>query len=402
MRTLICALLSMSAACFKPALERETDSEGDLDVDVSSPDLEVDGLDDGSSDTSTPGDLDGAPVEDTPSQPDVTEVNEDTAAHCEPLCGHGGRCVAGSCDCAGTGFTGVGCEIPVCGDVECPELEGYRATCSDQRFCEYRRISPTASWHEHDVWIFAPPGSFEMGTPAEDPVGREDERPVRTVTFERGFFVGKYEVTVETYEACEALGACLTPGVVDSDPGTWGVNRSDLGRGTHPQNGLTWTQAGAVCGRLSGRLPTEAEWEYAAVGIGARRRYPWGDSPGPGCGHAIINTTTQGGGLGCGAGGTWSVGSRPDGASAIGAMDMAGNVAEWVRDCYLGTYEGAPVDGTAPTPCISSTKVHRGGHYALGFTVAMTQFRVADRASASAEDQRATLGVRCVRDLPRP
>lgn len=81
---------------------------------------------------------------------------------------------------------------------------------------------------------------------------------------------------------------------------------------------------------------------------------------------------------------------------------MAGNVAEWVRDCYLGTYEGAPVDGTAPTPCISSTKVHRGGHYALGFTVAMTQFRVADRASASAEDQRATLGVRCVRDLPRP
>ncbi|HRE89031.1 MAG TPA: SUMF1/EgtB/PvdO family nonheme iron enzyme [Myxococcota bacterium] len=396
-------LLWLGAGCFKPALEREVDSSSEVGGDTH--DAEQDDThEDAELEPDVPEALDEVEPDtlSETTQLDVLEVVEDTTPICEPACSNGGTCAPEGCDCAGTGYVGPTCEVPVCGGVECPELSGHVAACTAQGSCEYRRASQTAAWHEHDVWIFAPPGSFEMGTPAEDPVGRDDERPVRTITFERGFFIQKFEVTVGTYEACLALGVCTAPDVTDADPGAWGVNRTELGRGSHPQNGVSWDQAAAVCGWLGGRLPTEAEWEYAAMGPGDRRRYPWGDTPAPGCAHAIINTTSQGGGPGCGAGGTWDVGSRPDGASALGVLDMAGNLAEWVRDCYLATYEDGPVDGSSPTPCIAPNRVHRGGHYALAFTLAMTQFRVADRASAEPEAQLATHGVRCARDRLTP
>jgi serine/threonine-protein kinase len=176
---------------------------------------------------------------------------------------------------------------------------------------------------EDSPWV--PPGRFEMGSDRSDPMG-ESESPVHSVTLTRGFFLGKVEVSWSQYRVfCRETERPLP----DYAAGV---------EGDHPAWGLTWQEARDYCAWAGGRLPTEAEWEWAARGPDGRP-FPWGTTP-PNPRQANLRD----GGQVDRWESTAPVGSFPAGASPFGVEDLIGNVWEWVSD-YLGPYEpGAKVD----------------------------------------------------------
>jgi len=321
---------------------------------------------------------------------------------CTTPCANGGSCTAPNvCDCAATDYMGSTCQtpIPICGPTTCPALPGYTPTCNGHNHCEYARTSPTATWHADDVWIYIPAGSFPMGEPTTEAGSSASARPIHTVTFAQGFFIGKYEVTTRIYEACEGARSCTRPSVADWDGDGWGLNRTSNNRATHPQNGVNWAQAGEVCAWLGGRRPSEAEWEYAAKGPSTHRKYPWGDRPEPTCanGTAVMNEAATIAGYGCGTGGTWPVGQKAVGLSAVGALDMAGNLWEWVEDCWHDNYTGAPSNGLAWTAnCSNPNRVKRGG----SFYYSAAALRGARRDIAAPAYRSVDNGARCLRPFP--
>jgi formylglycine-generating enzyme required for sulfatase activity len=109
----------------------------------------------------------------------------------------------------------------------------------------------------------------------------------------------------------------------------------------HPMNWITWDDASRFCTWAGGRLPSEAEWEYAARGGGQRTTYPWDNEPAT-CEYAVMDD----GEVGCGSGETSPVCSKIAGNTTQGLCDMAGNVMEWVQDKIHADYAGAPSDGS--------------------------------------------------------
>jgi len=195
-------------------------------------------------------------------------------------------------------------------------------------------------------WVKIPGGSFVMGTN-----DWEYTKPRHRVAV-RDFSMARSEVTVEQYKACVDAGACTAPGA--GGYCNWGVS----GRERHPVNCVDWSQARAFSQWVGGRLPSEAEWEYAARSAGKERRYPWGDEPAT-CERAVISD----GGKGCGQDSTWPVCSKPKGDTEQGLCDMAGNVWEWEQDRYQGSYHGAPTDGSAREGPAGPGRVLRGGSW---------------------------------------
>lgn len=198
------------------------------------------------------------------------------------------------------------------------------------------------------VWI--PPGQFVMGSPGSDPDFTSDEQPQTTVTLTKGFFTGKYEVTQGEYLAVTGGNPSGFPG----DPNL-------------PVETVTWTQATNYCrllniqeataGRLpSGyayRLPTEAEWEYAAR-AGSTNRFNWGDDfPYSALQNYAWYSTNS-------AGSTHLVGQKLP--NAWGLYDTAGNVCEWVQDSSY-FYPGGTVTDPIPSTA-SGNKIFRGGSHA--------------------------------------
>lgn len=128
---------------------------------------------------------------------------------------------------------------------------------------------------------------------------------------------------------------------------------------------MDWEQARTYAEKWAGaRLPSEAEWEYAARSAGENHLYPWGDEKAT-CTRAVMYD----GGNGCGRNATWPVRSKPTGVSAQGVHDLAGNVWEWVQDEYVNSYTGAPADGSAREDT-GSTRVKRGGSWNDGAELA--------------------------------
>jgi formylglycine-generating enzyme required for sulfatase activity len=306
-----------------------------------------------------------------------------------------GECVTGMCEPSG----------PTCGDVLCPTMAGYSLVCNSKSHCEYSLTEKTEGWHQWDVWVYIPPGDFSMGSPGvEDGHVKDESDPsqpnkLHPVTFTEGYFISKHEITVEEYEACKSANpqVCSAIGALDFDAWDWGANSSGNDRSDHPQNGLTWQQANGFCGWVApdGRLPSEAEWEFAAKGT-SHRMYPWGHAPAPTCSNdtAVFNEDTGAAGCGCSTGGTWPVGSMSAGMARSGALDMAGNLWEWCLDDYHYSYEGAPTDGTAWIDG-SSTKALRAG----SFQSPAGGMRSAERTKASLDFRAATYGARCARPV---
>jgi formylglycine-generating enzyme required for sulfatase activity len=198
--------------------------------------------------------------------------------------------------------------------------------------------------------VIVPPGSFTMGSRAGEEGRFDDEGPAHEVTIAKAFAVGKFTVTFDEWDACVADGGCKN------------YNPSDAGwgRGRRPVINMSWDDAKGYVDWLafktkkSYRLLTEAEWEYAAR-AGSTTAYAWGNAVGArnancnGCGSQWDSKQTA------------PVGSFPP--NAFGLHDMAGNVWQWVEDCYHNTYEGAPPDGAVWASGDCGNRVLRGGSW---------------------------------------
>jgi serine/threonine protein kinase len=200
------------------------------------------------------------------------------------------------------------------------------------------------------TYVWVPPGSFSMGCSPHDAECAEDERPEHAVTISKGFWMGQTEVTEEAYRKVT------------------GKEEGLVRRANRPAHSAAWEEAKAYCDAVVMRLPTEAEWEYAARAGSAASRYgeldliAWYDGNSGQQTHDVA-------------------GKKPN---AWGLYDMLGNVWEWTADWY-GRY--APEPAADPQgPASGPFRVRRGGGSRVGAKMARASYRVkfAERSNYSA------------------
>jgi formylglycine-generating enzyme required for sulfatase activity len=251
--------------------------------------------------------------------------------------------------------------------------------------------------------VHVPAGRFLMATP--DATIERRNGPVHEELL-AGYCIDRTEVTVEAYSRCVVAGRCTPTGEPGDRDDARFCNGTRADRQDHPINCVDWEQATTFCTFANERLPTEAEWEYAARGADGRS-YPWGNDPPTaarlnGCGAECLAeelrvepqrpgetiapplyresdgwTTTA------------PVGSFPAGASPFGAVDLAGNVEEWTAD-------GLNWDGASIAEARRGRGVHviRGSHF---HTIARDEVNLAERGGQSTTVRISKLGFRCVR-----
>ena len=241
--------------------------------------------------------------------------------------------------------------------------------------------------------VFVPAGSFMMGS--ED--GREHEQPVHEVTL-NAFWIGRTEVTNAQYAACVADGVCDPPQFNTSY--TRDRYYDDPAYANYPVIWVDWDDAAAYAAWAGGRLPTEAEWEYAARGP-ENRVYPWGNIfDGErlnfcdlNCPYDWADKTVDDG-----YADTAPVGNYPEGSSWVGALDMAGNVWEWVNDWYNSDYYTRSPGLNPPGPESGDHRAERGGSWG-----GIDQFpRAAYRGNSPPHHRGDSRGFRVVEPLSDP
>jgi formylglycine-generating enzyme required for sulfatase activity len=225
-----------------------------------------------------------------------------------------------------------------------------------------------------------------MGSDVSDSTRNDDELPQHSVTLD-GFHIDETEVTNAQFARfLNDWGNQMEGGVTWLDLQDKDCLIQPVGSGYQPSNGygdhpvveVSWYGAKAYCEWAGGRLPTEAEWEYSARGPDGHR-YPWGnDAPTCELAHyedCVLHTT--------------SVGSLQEGASWRGALDMAGNVWEWVADWYGHYSSGHQVNPGGPSS--GEYRVVRGGSW----DYASEQMRSTIRAYVLPDDSKQNVGFRC-------
>lgn len=207
---------------------------------------------------------------------------------------------------------------------------------------------------------FVPAGCFTMG--ADD--GRPNERPAHELCIDDPYWIDVTEASNLQFGSYSFSPVSYLP--------------------AQPRNLMTWGEALYYCESRGGALPTEAQWEYAARGPDGLR-YPWGDNFMRN--GAIYDAVSDGE--------TAPIGSRPLGASWVGALDMAGNVSEWTRTIYddtLFSYPYHPTDGREDLAAIDVERVVRGGSYLNN----PYNLRATNRDGIDQDTGVALVGVRCV------
>ncbi len=284
-----------------------------------------------------------------------------------------------------------------------------------------------------DVWtrpadgmdmVYVPAGEFEMGLSDEaleallqvlalaDPAFSRarwldhlgEEQPAHRVALE-AFWIDRTEVTNGQFRRCVEAGACQPPERCDRGEGE--PTYADIGKADHPVVCVDWAGAKSYCAWTGGRLPTEAEWEYAARGPQGGR-FPWGDTWGLDHDRPHLNlcdaqcpAADRDADYDDGYARTAPAGSFPEGASWCGALDMAGNVAEWVHDAYQWDYYRVSPARSPSGPETGQdgeklARVRRGGGWDYGWIMV----RATDRSLDQPEARESELGFRCV--VPAP
>ena len=183
-------------------------------------------------------------------------------------------------------------------------------------------VGITISPKDGMVMVYVPSGEFEMGSENGD----DDERPVHSVYLD-SFWISQNEVTNAMYSECVSVGACREPYKTAFFYNDEYAN--------HPVTYISWNNAEGYCKWIGTRLPTEAEWEYAARGGLEGKDFPWGDLE-PVCTKNVENGAKFDDNDNCNYAGTEPVGSyAPNG---YWLYDLAGNVWEWVADWYDDEY----------------------------------------------------------------
>ena len=243
----------------------------------------------------------------------------------------------------------------------------------------------------------------------------EDEMPAHEVCLDP-YEIDVHEVTFWAFQKCAQTLICQ-PSDLGSDVDFWGPQR--------PATGVEWAAAKSFCEWIGRRLPTEAEWEYAARGTDGRT-YPWGEEQ-PECGRLAMRLGIEKDA--CDRFGTKNVGSYPTDKSAFGLLDMGGNVREWVEDYYHPGYyltlqnvrTNNPTGPTGPLQVLVNTvdddpqseaiylsepqRVVRGGTWL--YSEPTTSYRTTNRRgveeSPRTHGELITIGFRCARSIePKP
>ncbi len=212
----------------------------------------------------------------------------------------------------------------------------------------------------HPGMVVVPAGEFQMGcTPGGIFPCLDDDQPLHTVYLD-AFAIDATEVTNGQYRLCVDTGPCTPPSSTSSKARFpyYETTRYPKFR-DYPVIFVDWNQAGAYCRWVGKRLPTEAEWEKAARGSGDTRTYPWGEEP-PDCERAYAYNDSAA--KPC-VYDTGHAGEHPAGASPYGALDMAGNVWEWVADRWDPDYYAvSPRNNPTGSP-YGDSRVLRGGAF---------------------------------------
>jgi len=283
---------------------------------------------------------------------------------------------------------------------------------------ERERRSPI---YRAEDWVRIEPGEFCMGSRGEgdplgecpdapvDPEAQDDEKPVHRVKIAKPFLLARHEVTFEEYD--RFFYDNLDKGLrLPSDSG-FGAGLDPEQRKRLPVINVSWQDARDYAAWLSGktgkdfRLPTEAEWEYAARAETLTPR-PWEGGLEAACRHANVFDSKHAAELRARWNITWDnfpcednyattapVGSFQ--ANAFGLHDMLGNVWEWVQDCYHESYNGAPADGTVWEKKDCSQRVVRGGSWNSN----PATLRSATRSRSIPGNRNGDLGFRLVQDI---
>ena len=226
-----------------------------------------------------------------------------------------------------------------------------------------------------------PPGDYVMGSPEARDMNRPNEGPAHLVSIAYPFALGVHEVSFDQWDACREDGVCQHRGADER-----------FGRGSRPAISLSLEDAEQFLTWLSDktghsyRLPTEAEWEYAAA-AGTSSLYYWGDEVGK------FNAVCES----CGT--KWdNKRSAPTGTfppNPFGLHDILGNAWEWTADCWNESYVGAPTDGSAWTEGDCTGHAMRGGAW-FSFPV---NLRTTTRFRGVVDNRYLSKGLRVARDF---
>ena len=249
--------------------------------------------------------------------------------------------------------------------------------------------------------MYIPGGTFTMGSPSTS----SNAYPPHEVNLD-AYWMDKYEVSNDQYAAFLNANGNQSEGDGTISVTWYNTNNanislvgskyvSDTNYGNHPVMNVSWFGAAAYCEWVGGRLPTEAEWEYAAMG-GENRIFAWGDKYWDGIQTNACDSNCpydhRDDSVNDGYAYTAPVTAYPAGVSAFGQYNLTGNVAEWVLDDYSTDFYSSGITDNPVNITNSRTKVNRGG----GWVSLVTDLYNTLRCSQYSTNRYLTVGFRCV------